>query len=89
MTLREVFEAFDSKKKHKLMFYFWMVTIPFVLGFATSSYCILTYGDEIGERLMLTGMKVKSAGMTHIVEDLGYLDIDSEAIAAQPKKYKK
>ena len=41
MTLREVFEAFDSKKKHKLMFYFWMVTIPFVLGFATSSYCIL------------------------------------------------
>lgn len=86
MKLSEAIENISSRRKHKFVTYFWLTMIPFALGVVTSSYCILSHGSEIGEQLMVAGMKVKSAGMTHVVEDLGYLDIDPQEISTTSRK---
>ena len=91
IKLNKLIEDIRLRKKHKLIVYFWMIAIPFALGCMTTSYCILAHGDSIGEGFMIAGMKLKSAGMKHVVEDLGYMDFDAEAIASPMpnKKLKK
>lgn len=78
--LKRVLQWVAAHRKHRAITYFWLMTIPSLLCSVITAYVMLSYGNALGDKVMIIGMKLKSAGMTPVVEDISEFEETSQIV---------